>query len=590
MGFLRKKNRKKTAETLTPAEKTEKTSDDIGELTTGTDKEVNHTGSSVKREEFHDAVFTNFLEAAQNQKEKNPTESEAEILSRDKTEDIPMPEKKKKNKKKAKARENRRSPLKIARRILILPGVLSLGCAGIYTYGCLSVSYDTIARNVYIEDIDVSGLTAEEAIEKLQNESLLSSHEITLTCNSYSYTVNCAEAGLTAKTEDTAEKALRYGKSGDIFLDGLENTLLIFRRHTIIPDAEADEELLRSRITEFGNTVYGELTEHRLEAGDGIIICTPGHSGFDGNTDPAYTQILNAIKNDEYTIPVTLNAGSPRRLSADDVNSFIYRDPADACYKKENGEIIVSDEVYGRYIDIPQTEELLSLLCEGGDVVYIPYYTSYPNVTADQLREKLFSAVIASYSTGYGTSPANRCANITNAAGKINETVLMPGEVFSFNDTVGPRSAANGFYTAKEYVGGETVDGIGGGTCQVSSTLYNAVLYSDLSIVSRTNHMFPVGYCPTGQDATVADTGVDFKFVNSMNDPIKISAQTSGYTVTVSIIGTQRDDPRTVKIENTTTMVGEDQSVHSVRYVYNSAGELIQTDDLGNSYYMAHNP
>ena len=160
--------------------------------------------------------------------------------------------------------------------------------------------------------------------------------------------------------------------------------------------------------------------------------------------------------------------------------------------------------------------------------------------------------------------------------------------MFSFNDTVGPRSVANGFYTAKEYVNGETVDGIGGGTCQVSSTLYNAVLYSDLSIVSRTNHMFPVSYCPIGQDATVADTGVDFKFLNSMDYPIKISAVTSGATITISIIGTQRDDPRTVKITNTSTAVGADTSVHSVRYVYNSAGELIQTDDLGNSYYLSH--
>ena len=166
--------------------------------------------------------------------------------------------------------------------------------------------------------------------------------------------------------------------------------------------------------------------------------------------------------------------------------------------------------------------------------------------------------------------------------------MLAPGQVFSFNDTVGPRTVANGFYTAKEYVNGETVDGIGGGTCQVSSTLYNAVLYSDLSIVSRTNHMFPVGYCPNGQDATVADSGVDFKFMNSMDYPIKISAVTSGATITVSIIGTQRDVPRTVKIVNTSKAVGADTSVHSVRYVYDPAGNLISQDDLGNSYYMAH--
>ncbi|MGN1114941.1 MAG: VanW family protein, partial [Candidatus Ornithomonoglobus sp.] len=376
--------------------------------------------------------------------------------------------------------------------------------------------------------------------------------------------------------------------SGDIFYDGFENTLMLFKKHTIIPDADVDEALLRKKITEFGNSIYGELTQHSLEIGDGVVICTPGHSGFDNNTDAAYSEILSGLKNDQHIIPVVLKEGHPDPVTAKDVDNFVYCDPADAYYKKENGTILVENEVYGRYLDLAETEWLISGLSENGDIIYIPYYTTPPEITAEQLDAKLFNAVIGSYSTNYGTSSANRCANISNAASKINETALMPGDVFSFNETVGPRSAANGFYTAKEYVNGDTVDGIGGGTCQVSSTLYNAVLYSDLSIVSRTNHMFPVDYCPIGQDATVADTGVDFKFVNSMNYPIKISAVTSGYTVTVSIIGTERDDPRTVKIENTTTKSGSDTSVHSVRYVYNSAGELIQTDDLGNSYYMAH--
>jgi vancomycin resistance protein YoaR len=295
------------------------------------------------------------------------------------------------------------------------------------------------------------------------------------------------------------------------------------------------------------------------------------------------------MERDQLGIPVSLNSGEPKTLTVNDVNNFTYCEPENAYYQKQAGEITVAPEVYGRYLDIDEAEQLLSELHEGGDSVEIPYYISEPEITAKMLDEKLFDSVIASYSTSYGTSPVNRCANIANAASKINGKTLMPGDVFSFNEVVGPRSAANGFYSAKEYVNGETVDGIGGGTCQVSSTLYNAVLYSDLSIVTRTNHMFPVDYCPIGQDATVADSGIDFKFVNSMNYPIKISAVTEGYTITVSIIGTERDDPRTVDIENTVTQSGSDQSVHSVRYVYNSSGELIQSDDLGNSYYMAHN-
>ena len=225
---------------------------------------------------------------------------------------------------------------------------------------------------------------------------------------------------------------------------------------------------------------------------------------------------------------------------------------------------------------------------EGGDIVNIPFYSSEPAVKADDLSAKLFNATLGSYATSYGGSSANRAANVANAAGKINDTVLAPGDVFSFNTTVGKRSTANGFYTAPEYANGQTVMGVGGGTCQVSTTLYNAVLYSDLSIVSRLNHMFAVGYAPLGQDATVTDSGIDFKFSNNTDYPIKIVATTSGGRITVSILGTQRDVPHTVKIQNETSQSEGNRTVRSYRLVYDPQGNLIRKDDLGKSYYMAH--
>ncbi|MGN0107642.1 MAG: VanW family protein, partial [Hominilimicola sp.] len=113
------------------------------------------------------------------------------------------------------------------------------------------------------------------------------------------------------------------------------------------------------------------------------------------------------------------------------------------------------------------------------------------------------------------------------------------------------------------------------------------VLYADMSIVERLNHMMTVGYIPLGQDATVADGGVDFKFKNSSDYPIKISAYTSGATITISIIGTAWEPAREVKISNSTSQVGENTVVRSVRYVY-SNGQLISTDTLNSSTYMPH--
>lgn len=485
-----------------------------------------------------------------------------------------------------KFRRKHRKAFVTLRRIFILA---SLVCAAIYIYGCATVPENRLGRNIYIENVNVSNMTFEEAVNEVRNAGLLNNQTISLICNEQTYLINGTDVGLTAKIEDTVDKAMRYGKTKNIFIDGLANSLQIFFRHTVIPTANVNEEILRSKLIEFGEQVHGKLVEHKLEIGDGVVIGTPGHTGFNNDTNIAYSEVIKAIENEHFkNIPVTLSAGPPHQYSAEEVGYFTYCDPIDAWYHYVDNTVTVVDEIPGRYIDLEQTAPLIAQLKEGGDIIYIPYYSSQAAITGDILRQKLFNATIASYSTNYGGSTSNRCANITNAASKINNKILAPGEVFSFNQTVGRRSIANGFYTAKEYANGQTVDGIGGGTCQVTSTLYNAVLYADLSVVSRLNHMFPVGYCPIGQDATVSDSGIDFKFVNNMDYPVKISAYTSGYTVTVSIIGTQRDIPLTVKIENNAKAVGEDTSVHSYRYVYNPAGELVRKDDLGKSYYMSH--
>ncbi len=474
---------------------------------------------------------------------------------------------------------------------IALAAVFAL-CIGAYIYGCCTITpYDVMGRNIYIEDINVSGLTYDEALIKVKNTSLLKNRDITVHSYGKSFTIDGVEAGLTARIEDTVDKAMRYGKTKNVLIDGFANTLQLFFRKTVVPSADFDEKVIRAKLSEFGTQIHGELVEHKLEVGDDKIICTPGHTGFSGETDLAYEQIKEAINKERFSgIRVTLTSKSPSDLTVEALDAFAYANPQDAHFELKDNAIVVVDEVWGRYLDLDEVKPLISLIREGGDVVNIPYYKSEPEIKAQALNEKLFNGTIASYSTSYGGSTANRSANVACAAAKINGKVLMPGEVFSFNETVGPRSKANGFFPAPEYANGETIMGIGGGTCQVTTTLYNAVLYSDLSIVSKLNHMFPVGYAPIGQDATVSDSGVDFKFMNNMEYPIKITAVTGGGKITISIVGTLRDDTLTVKMENITRAVGADKSVRTYRYVYNSKGELVRKDDLGSSYYIAHKP
>jgi hypothetical protein len=126
----------------------------------------------------------------------------------------------------------------------------------------------------------------------------------------------------------------------------------------------------------------------------------------------------------------------------------------------------------------------------------------------------------------------------------MNGYVLNPGDVFSFNEVVGQRTAARGYKAAGAYVGGRVVDEIGGGICQASSTLYTGVLHSNLKVVERSNHSFIITYLPLGHDATVSWGGPDFKFENDTPYPVKIEAAVEGLTLTVRLYGTKTDELR----------------------------------------------
>ncbi len=564
-----------------PAEEVETDTSDNAEPETPEQEE-----QTIEAEDTIDAVADTDTET-QNEEDFEISEKDDDIIETVQTDTDTEPEKEKKvHMTFAQLREKHKKALKISG---ITVAVIFVACLALYIYGCATVPKNVMGRNIYIEKVNVSGLTYDEALEKVKTTSLLTNCNITVLCKGETYTINGLEIGLTPRIEDTVDKAMRYGKTGNILIDGFANALQVIARHTVMPSANVSEEILRGKLAEFGNIIYGELVEHKLEIGDEKLICTPGHSGFSGNTDKAYEQVIKAIETDDFSrIKVTLKSASPKNLTVKDIDAFTYTDPKDARYEITDNSVTVVPEVWGRHLDLKAIRPLVSQIREGGDVVYIPFKTSEPAVKEAELKEKLFNATLGSFSTYYGGSTANRAANVANAASKINEKVLAPGEVFSFNDTVGKRSTANGFYTAPEYANGQTVMGIGGGTCQVSSTLYNAVLYADLSIVYRLNHMFTVSYCPVGQDATVSDSGVDFKFANNTDYPIKISAVTSGGKITVSILGTQRDVPHTVKIENFSSYSGGNRSVRSYRSVFDPDGNLIRKEELPKSYYMSH--
>jgi len=163
---------------------------------------------------------------------------------------------------------------------------------------------------------------------------------------------------------------------------------------------------------------------------------------------------------------------------------------------------------------------------------------------------------LTSFTTSLGASSRNRVHNVRLACQAIDGTVLLPGDVFSYNDTVGPRVASAGFKEAPVIVRGKLEPGTGGGICQVSSTLYNAILLADLEIVLRRHHAFPVHYVPAGRDATVVDGLIDFRFKNRLKHAIAIDSKVVGGRVIVHLYGHEADKAEVSLVSGGVSTVG----------------------------------
>jgi len=172
----------------------------------------------------------------------------------------------------------------------------------------------------------------------------------------------------------------------------------------------------------------------------------------------------------------------------------------------------------------------------------IVYANSFDKSIINNIEVYQLTDIISTYTTYFDRGDINRSTNISISAQKINGKLIMPEEIFSFNKVVGPRTKEAGYQEATEIINGEFVQGVGGGVCQVSSTLYNSVLLADLEIVERDNHSRPVAYVPLGRGATVYYNYIDFKFRNNGDSPILIIAKVVKNKLTITFLGKDKGE------------------------------------------------
>ncbi len=228
--------------------------------------------------------------------------------------------------------------------------------------------------------------------------------------------------------------------------------------------------------------------------------------------------------------------------------------PQDAVITHENGAFQVSQSITGQEVDIDATTNTLNEAIAGG--LYEPVCVDATVKKAEPARttESLSTIqdVLGTFSTGFSSS-ASRTQNLRNGASKINGTVLMPGEEFSAYKWLTPFTIENGYASAGSYSNGQVVDTVGGGACQICSTLYNAALLAELEITQRQNHSMIVTYVPASQDSAIAGTTKDLKFKNSYDTPIYIEGIVNGGTISFTIYGKEtRPENRTIKFVSET--------------------------------------
>lgn len=223
--------------------------------------------------------------------------------------------------------------------------------------------------------------------------------------------------------------------------------------------------------------------------------------------------------------------------------------------KRENGEFQLIEGQTGYMLDVETSiDRVNDYLTQNWDHqpcrIELDVAVEQPQGSAEELAQ--VKDVLGSFTTAYTSSGASRCANVENGCKLVNGTVIYPGEEFSFYTAVAPFSEKNGYYMAGSYVSGKVVDSLGGGICQVSTTLYNAVLLAELDVTERHNHSMVVSYVARSADAAIAESaGKDFRFVNNLDYPVYIEGYTSGKKLTFNIYGKETRDPnRTISFES----------------------------------------
>ena len=422
-------------------------------------------------------------------------------------------------------------------------------------FSLINIGNDKIIGKVSIMGIDVSNMTKEQATEVLKeiiHDKM--SEELVLKKDDYETSINANQINAQFNTEEAVQKAYDIGRSGNIITNNYNILASIIWGNNIELQMNYKQESLDKKIDDISSKLPDGLVQNSYYIEDDELIIVKGKKGLVIKEDELENSVINEMKavNKKYNIlNIPTQEVEPDAIDIEKIRNEIYKEPQNASVSKdkETGKTQVNTHVNGVDFDI-SIEEAKKIIAEDKEEYVIPLKIIVPDKTLSDLGEEAFPDKLSEYSTIFDSSNRNRSNNLAISAEKIDGTIIMPGETFSYNQTVGERTIAAGYKEAGAYAGGKVVQDVGGGICQTSSTLYNAALLANLEIVDRSNHQFLTSYVDASRDATVAWGSIDFQFKNTRTYPIKIEASAKNGVCEMAIYGIKEDKEYEVVIES----------------------------------------
>ncbi len=437
----------------------------------------------------------------------------------------------------------------ISKKVLILTFVIitiliiSILCCTIFAL--LNINNTKIIKGVTINKINIGKLTKEEATKLIKDRMQeYIEKDINIKSSDFEYSIKLSQIGVEYKIEEAIEKAYNVGRDGNIFSNNFRIIKSMINGENIELEYSYNDELFNNIINDINAKIPDAVVEANYYIENDNLYIAKGKAGNTIDKEKLKNEIINKIKKENYDeIILEVYQIEPQTIDIEKIYNEVHKEPKNAYYTKNPFQIFPHEN--GIDFDIEEAKKLLE---EDKDEYMIKIKITEPDITTSEIGTEAFPDLLSTFSTNYDTSNIPRTTNLKLAMQKLNGVVVNPGETFSYNKTLGKRTAEAGYKEAGGYAGGKVVQTLAGGICQISSTLYDAVVYANLDIVERHNHMFLAGYVGAGKDATVVYGSLDFKFKNTRKYPIMIKTSIGGGTAKISIFGIKEEVEYDVEI------------------------------------------